>query len=395
LEYTRASESPTVFHFWTGVSVLAGALRRRVWRDELNFKWRPNFYIIMVAPAGIVSKSTTMNLGMDLLAKVEGIRFGPDSGSWQGLGDAMAEATEYFKYTNGTGEEQMIPMSPVTVAASELGTFLRPDDEGAVSFITDVWDGRERPYSHKTKHSGKIEILGPFLNLIGATTPSWLKRNFPENLIGEGLTSRIVFVYGDRKRHLVSLPSRQIHKRDFYEMQTKLTEDLQQIAQMVGAYEFTDEVYREGGWMDTWYDTLSKIRPIHMASERYSGYLSRKQGHLVKLAIVLAASKREELSITREDLEEADAILLDSEKAMLQVFESIGIVDEAKHVGTLVTYVRAYNWLTRAELYKLCWNIMSERDFLQAIRLAVDGGLLQVVKKDGALGLGPTIRTTH
>src|SRR5262245_54590937 len=152
---------------------------------------------------------------MDLLAKVDGIRFGPDSGSWQGLGDAMAEATEYFKYVNGTGEEQAVPMSPVTVAASELGTFLHPDNEEAISFITDVWDGRSRPYLHRTKHSGRIEILGPFLNLIGATTPQWLQRNFPDSLIGEGLTSRIVFVYGEKKRHLVSLPSREIRPADF------------------------------------------------------------------------------------------------------------------------------------------------------------------------------------
>ena len=51
---------------WVGVSTIAGALRRKVWIDQAYFKWYPNFYIILVAPPGIVAKSTTASLGMRL-----------------------------------------------------------------------------------------------------------------------------------------------------------------------------------------------------------------------------------------------------------------------------------------------------------------------------------------
>ena len=395
LEYTVASESPTSFHFWTGVSTIAGALRRRVWQEQHLFQWVPNFYIVFVAPAGIATKSTTLNLGMGLLEQVDGIHFGPESGSWQGLGDALAESTEYVKWVNELGEEIALPMSAVTVAASELGTFLRPDDEHAMSFLTDAWDGRKRKFNHKTKHSGAIEIKRPCLNLIGATTPSWLQRNMPANMIQDGLMSRVIFVYADKKRQYVSLPSRTVKGKEFLEMERKLVEDLREIAAMTGEYKFTNEIEKENGWMDTWYLNHHSKRAQHMASDRYGGYLARKQTHLVKLAIVLAASRRTALTIELEDVKEAEALLTESEISMIKVFESVGVVDEAKHIAELVAFVRAYKWITPGELYRLCHNIMREQDFKQAIRLAVDGDLLVVELRNGVKGVAPKTGIFH
>lgn len=396
IQYTAASESPTSFHFWTGVSTIASALRRRVWQEQFIFQWIPNFYIIFVAPAGIATKSTTLNFGMGLLEQVDGVKFGPESGSWQGLGDALAEATEYIKWKNALGDDVLLPMSAITVAASELGTFLRPDDEHAVSFLTDAWDGRKRKFAHKTKHSGSITIDRPCLNLIGATTPSWLSRNMPENMIQDGLLSRVIFVYADKKRHFAALPSRNVQSKDFYVMERKLVDDLKIIAAMVGEYKFVDEVERDGGWMDVWYKNHHTTRSSHMASDRYGGYLARKQTHLVKLAIVLAASKRDDLIIELEDVVEAEALLTEAESSMIKVFESVGVVDEAKHMAELVSFVRAYKWITAPQLYRLCHNIMTEKDFKQALRLAIDGDLLMVLEQKGVKGVAPKpVGTVH
>src|SRR6516165_5851867 len=101
--YTRDSESPTEFHFWTGVSVLAGALRRRVWIDMKKFQWTPNFYVILVGPPGVAAKSTSISMGMSLLSKVQGVRFGPESMTWQALAKDLADSIEHVEYFNGSG----------------------------------------------------------------------------------------------------------------------------------------------------------------------------------------------------------------------------------------------------------------------------------------------------
>ena len=93
-EHAKLSEAPREFHFWTGVSTIASVLRRRVWIDQRHFEWVPNFYIILVGPAGVVTKSTSMKMGLKLLASIDGIHPGPDSMTWQGLAQALETATE-------------------------------------------------------------------------------------------------------------------------------------------------------------------------------------------------------------------------------------------------------------------------------------------------------------
>ena len=92
LEYTDTLEAPTSSHFWAGVGAIASVLQGKVWLDMSHFKWKPNFFIIFVAPPGIANKSTTIGIARNLLSEVEGTSFGPDSGTWQGITEAFKEA---------------------------------------------------------------------------------------------------------------------------------------------------------------------------------------------------------------------------------------------------------------------------------------------------------------
>lgn len=382
MDYTRDSESPTPFHFWTGVSTLAGALRRRVWIDMKKFQWTPNFYIILVGPPGVAAKSTSLSMGMSLLGKVPDIKFGPESMTWQQLAVSLSEAVEFVEYVdpNFPSEKLRIAMSCLTISISELGTFLRIDDDQLMSFLIRMWEGQRDKFRHETKNSGKTEIDNPWLNIIGATTPSWLKANFPESMIGGGLTSRIVFVYGETKRQLIPYPDEIIPAHEYRELERKLLEDLTTISKLSGPYVLSPFA-RE--WGHAWYAEHNNpdLRPSHLASERYGGYLARKQTHLHKFAIILAAAKRDALVIEESDLREAETIISDIEKDMIRVFESIGLVDERQHIHTLVSYVRFNGFTTSGHLWEKSMNNMSLRDFHEAVRAAIHGGLLQVTKR--------------
>lgn len=395
-KFTEHSEAPLDFHFWTGVSTIAAALRGRVWKDELHFKWNPNFYIVFVGPAGVVTKSTTLNIGYKLLAKIaekQKIFFGPDSMTWHGLAKEFERAVAYHTYKDKNGNDEKVLISPLTCSVSELGTFLRPDDRGLISFLTDVWDGKDRPFRHVTAVSGNLEPANPWLNIIGATTPSWLQNNFPAGLISEGIGSRIIFIFAENKRKLTAYPSRLARPVDYALTEQHLTEDLVDICQMIGPYDLTDEAYL---WGDTWYKNHNNgLRSVAMASGRYGGYLARKQTHLHKLAMILAAAKSSNLVITKADLEEANVILTAAEASMIRVFESMGVVDEAKHVAELVAFVRAHTWITRKGLWRCCYNIMSERDFNQALRIAVTGELLDIERRNNEDGLKVKPRTIN
>ena len=147
LKYAEATEAPQHMHFWSGVSAVAGALRRRVWIDQAYFKWYPNFYIVLVAPPGIVSKSTTVGIAMDLLRKVPGIHFGPDVVTWQSLVERFASITEAFEY-----QSDFHPMSAMTLESSEFGNLLDPQDKEMIDLMVALWDGKQGGFEKSTKN---------------------------------------------------------------------------------------------------------------------------------------------------------------------------------------------------------------------------------------------------
>lgn len=347
-----------------------------------KFQWTPNFYIILVGPPGVAAKSTSMSMGMNLLGKVPDVKFGPESMTWQSLAVSLGDAVEYVKFALPDGTPAPpIPMSCLTITISELGTFLQTDDDKLLSFLIRMWEGQIDVFRHETKTSGKTEVTNPWLNVIGATTPSWLKANFPESMIGGGLTSRIVFVYGDKKRQLIAYPDEVIPDAEYRSLQDKLLQDLITISRLSGPYTLSTFA-RE--WGRSWYKEHNDpdLRPSHLSSDRYGGYLSRKQTHIHKFAIILAASKRDNLVIEEDDLKEAEAIVTDIERDMIKVFQTIGMTEQRNHVQEIISTVKfSGGFLTSKGLWAKVCNSMSLREFEEAVRAAVHGGSLAMGTK--------------
>lgn len=381
MDWTSVSESPDAFHFWTGVGAIAGALRSCVWIDENLYTYTPNFFLFFVGPPGIAAKSTSIGLGMRLLEKVPDIKFGPSSLTWQFLLRELKDAVIKVEWTDKNGKKHERNASPLTVEASELGTFLRLGQEGLTEQLIDLWDGKisSRGLTHGTIGSGKVNVENPWLHVIGATTPSWLTENFPEGMIHGGLTSRILFIYGDKKRRFIAYPSQETTPSDFAEKEKKLVEDLVEISKLRGPFTFTTDARK---WGSEWYKTLWTTLPAHLASVRFQGYRARKQALLHKIAMVLSAATREDVVISEDILKESDALLTSTEANMLHVFESIGLVEEAKDVREILQMVRAYSsiypqGMTSNQIYKLLANIMSVKDFGTALVSAVETGRLE------------------
>lgn len=371
MHYTRYSESPDSFHYWTAVSTIAGALRRQVWIDEAYFEWTPNFYIILVGPPGVAAKSTSIQQGMKFLKQVPKVTMGPSSVTWPKLVMALNEAVMMVPL--GDDPSEKTPISCLTCPVRELGTFLRPQDGEMLDILVDLWDAQRGTWDRQTKTQGSTRIENPWLNIIGCTTPAWLRDNFPEVMIGGGLASRIIFVYGDKKRDLVAYPSQQ--SRESLEAEERvLLEDLIEIGKLRGEFKLTEEAIE---WGSEWYKEHWRYIPQHMADERYGGYRARKQTHIHKLAMVIAASKRQGLTITLEDLQEAEKNIVKIEADMIRVFESIGLKDSSKFIRHITTLLIHWGETPAKELWRACINNMSYDDFVDALGAAMEAGYIK------------------
>lgn len=373
IEYSAASEAPDRFHFWTAVSTIAGALRRQVWIDQKYFQWVPNFYIVFVAPPGIVQKSTTANIGMDLLREVPDVRFGPDVATWQALVQDLTEAATEFEMTGPDGEPEYYPMSALTISSSEFGTFLNPDDRQMVDTLVHLWDGRKEPFKKSTKTQGDDTVINPWVNIIGCTTPGWISGNFSQYTIDGGLTSRCVWVYADRKRNLVAYPGDYVDP-NFAEQRQKLIEDLIEISQLKGEFAISKEAKE---WGIEWYNNLWFHRPEHLKDPRLDSYVSRKQTMMHKLAMVVSASQRSDLIITKEDLETSNAMLSHLEGDILKVFSGIGSSEAARLTATIEAVFKDYPEIEEQQLARLVMGRMSHQELQVGLQSLMAAGLLQ------------------
>ena len=371
LEYASVTEAPKKMHFWSGVGAIAGALRRKVWIDQIRFTWTPSFYVIYVAPPGIVAKTTTADIGMDLLRQVPGIKFGPDAVTWQSLVVSFAAASESFVW-----QEEFHPMSPITLVASELGNLINLQDRDMVNLLITLWDGRKR-YDKQTKMSGNDTIEAPWINLQGCTTPHWVAENMPPSMIGGGLSSRCIFVYAEDKEKYVPYVDEVVSDKDS-ELRLALIQDLEHIAaNLVGPF-LIEEAARI--WGRAWYIKFWKDAKSRMDDQMLEGYAARKQTHLHKLAMILSVSRSDDLIISEEDLQVADIMLQEIEGDMTKVFSRIGRTEDSLQVERFLQVIERKGRMRYEEAYKAIHAYFPDyRNFEGVLAGLIRSGQLKVV----------------
>jgi hypothetical protein len=308
---------------------------------------------------------------MDILRKVPGIAFGPDIVTWPALVSAFAASMESFDVAGDYHTQ-----CALTLESSEFGNLVNPTDREMIDLLVTLWDSKQGGFSKVTKNSGNDKVENPWINLIACTTPSWIAGNFPEYVIGGGFTSRCLFVYTDTKEKLVAYPIFHI-PAGMKETQEKLAQDLEHIAtQLAGPYTLSKEARL---WGELWYVKHYAEPPKHLQDEKFGGYLARKQTHLHKLAMVIAASQRDELIIQEEDLVLASTMITDLELDMPKVFARIGRSEDSIQAERLVTFVQKNSPVAYATVYAYVHSAFPfMKDFEGIIAGACAAGLIQV-----------------
>jgi hypothetical protein len=380
IKYAGFSEAPRRMHYWSGVSAIAGALRRHVWLDMGYFRWFPNFYIILVAPPGVVSKSTTANIAMSLLRRVPGVNFGPEAVTWQALVDSFEASTESFQI-----EDTHYIQSAMTIESAEFGNLIDPSNREQIDFLVSLWDSKIGSFQKVTKGSGTNNVENPFINLIACTTPAWIAGNFPEYVIGGGFTSRCLFVYADQKEKYIAYPSRHMPK-EMAEVQLSLIQDLERIAtQLVGPYALDQSAVE---WGELWYATHWQNKPDELDDDRFSGYLARKQTHIHKTAMCIAASVHDDMVISQGDLEKANEAVSDLERDMVKVFARIGRTQTSVQAERLIRFIQKRGRVPYSAAYQFIHSAFpSARNFEDVVAGARNAGYIQVVASENGFDL--------
>ena len=354
LELTEDGEPPYLFKLWSGISTIAACLQRKcfmTWKTEIY----PNMYVVIVGPSGC-RKGTAMGPCLDLLYDTN-VPLAAESITREALIQRLKKTT-----SNTPGPDGMAVLhSSITIFSPELAVFIGQNNPTLISSLTDWYDCRKK-WTYETKNMGTDFIQGVWVNLIGATTPSLLQNTLPRDAIGGGLTSRIIFVYGDKKSKLNPCP---IWGEWHWALREKLLADLESIVAMSG--QFTINKDYTDLYMD-WYITQSKKPAIR--DPNFAPYLERRPTHLRKLSMIMSASRSDELQLTTQDFERALAILEDTERRMACVFQGYGRDKSAELFPPLTRLIRMEGPITFGKIIAY-FHLDSNREELQQMVTAL------------------------
>jgi len=170
---------------------------------------------------------------------------------------------------------------------------------------------------------------------------------------------------------------------DFEEVQLKLIQDLGHIANNItGEYKLSDAARAYGR---VWYQKHYENPPQDLIGERFGGYIARKQTHIHKLAMVLAASEHDKLIIEEHHLFNASNYVEDLEADMPKVFSRIGTDHNQREITALLHYVCAKGEVSNIDLYAKVLNKFKYKDYQEALDSAAALGYIKRKEKAGAV----------
>jgi hypothetical protein len=295
----KNTEIPGIFTVWGGVASLSAVLGRRIYIDMGSFTIYPNLFVILVAGSGKCRKSTAIEMVEDrLLPFADEINMLVSKGTFQGIVDDLVE-----KGGNDGPHEGYMLLDEVTTLLNKQSW------EGRVGELIHQLVDCKKTFEARTRGKGKEKLKDTCLGALGATTVELIRDAIPPQMIGAGLSSRMVFVYTDQPGPPCPFPKMTDEKRNaLRNVHQKLNESLMlsgEVKLSREAEEYYSKQYvkhRNGTYL--WDDPC------------LAGYASRRYVFVLKLAMILSVAESPQLIIEKRHVAGAENLLFDTEQGL-------------------------------------------------------------------------------
>jgi len=320
-DYTSEQESPSLFHFWVGCSVIAAVLERRVWINRGYYTLYPNLYIVLIGASARVRKTSAINIGYELYRESL-----PDNVlvSQKTTPEALISI-----FVKGYKEREV---SGGCIVSDELGVFLGGSSKSMdIMQLLTKWYDCPKHFEYHTLLRGKEIMNNVYCNMIAGTTPQWLRDSMPPHAVGGGFTSRIIFVYQDKPEKLIPFPE---VSDEMIKLKGLLCSDLGAIGRLQGKYKLTKEAKE---WYTGWYTKV--FRPETTPYASLDGYFGRKHDTLLKVAMCISASKSNNMVVDEIELKMALRAMNKNEKFLPQTLNLIQMTDAGEEAEKVMRVI--------------------------------------------------------
>jgi hypothetical protein len=297
---TENLESPSIFRRWTAISVIAAAIEQKVW-IQTSAPMLPNLYVVLVGHPGI-GKTRVIRAGRGYVRRLGTVHIAPISLTWASLVDSLDEAKRQLLSYG-------VEFNSMYICADELGAFIHKYDNEMVAGLSALYD--LDPYTQRRRTGGiNIKIQSPQLNILTGSTPQNLMDFMPEKAWGQGLTARLIMVFSDERTVGDDFAGTASGTGD------DLDHDLLVIHNLYGQFKVTD-AYRQ--CVNNWRALGELPVPNH---PKLLHYVTRRRSNLYKLSMISAVDRSNQLTLGRDDFNQAMGWLLQVEETMPEVFRA-------------------------------------------------------------------------
>jgi len=374
---SKVSEPAVIFHEWCAVSAVASCLQRKCKLNIGLLTFYPNMYIVLVGPSGC-RKGTAMRMVGNMLHEIKGVIMSSESTTREALIRNVKRATN----TEVEGG-RVTKDSSITIYSEEFTVFLGYNNFQLITDITDWYDGgrgKEGRWTYETVGRGKEEIIGMWVNLLGATTPEAIQTSLPIEAIGIGLASRIIFVYASKRYKTLPFP---ILTSEDSLVRDLLQKRLEEMLLMKGEFSVTEEFVER---YSEWYLSHDRENPFN--DPRFSGYIGRRASHILKLCMIFCASRSNNMIMDTIDLERAIDLLARTEKNMTKVFSGFGRRPGIDVMNSLMVDLSNYKEMSFETIMRKYYKEVNNEEMLSiiaslesmkyAIKVIDDKGVIRV-----------------
>jgi len=366
--FTSENEAPEIYHLWSGITILAHILGRKVWLDRGYFTTYPGQIITFLVGPPATRKSTAIDIATSLLQELPDINVIANKLSAATLLDSLDRGM-IIDPKDGLGK----PADSIGfVSASELSVFLPKIAyvEEIIPILTDLFDGK-KSFRQKTRSGGLVELKNPMITMLAGSTADWLESNIPVNAYGGGFLSRIIFVWANKRSKDVPLPELTPKiKRLRLELAAELTWLHNNLE---GQILWTDEAKE---WYVKFYSSWNP--DDDPGNSVHKGYRNRRTEHLLRVAIVMAVSQKRQLVLDVDALVAADESLKIIEVGMHKCFENDPPrMVFSKHYQMVLDFLTEKGPATKRQILRALWRHINAAELSMCLQTFDDAGLIQ------------------
>jgi len=296
-------------------------------------------FIVLVGPSGTARKGTAMRPGRALLREVQ-VATSASAVTLQALAKELANSTKATMVKLEDGPAVPVQHSSLTVFSEEFTVFLGYGQQELLANLCDWYDCQDNT-DRDTVGRGREEIVGVWLNVIGATTPLSLQESLPD-VVGGGFASRVIFVNeksgGKRISPLAIAYNDRSAKKNLHK---ELVNDLFVIKSLAGLFSITEQFFKE---FSSRYENGTV--PDTVANGKLASYYSRRASHLMKLCMIMCAARSNDKLMTVEDLDRAEYELKQVEEKMLETFSGLGASSLSSVQSAMLEFIRERSKMT-------------------------------------------------